>query len=82
MQKFFRVVIGTNNIDGCARVCHAPTAMGMQWAFGTGAATNSISDIYKTELYSTDWIESHKGSSGDRSKDPLDGTERNPANCD
>ena len=48
MQKFFRVVIGTNNIDGCARVCHAPTAMGMQWAFGTGAATNSVSDMYKT----------------------------------
>jgi formate dehydrogenase major subunit len=48
MQKFFRVVIGTNNIDGCARVCHAPTAMGMQWAFGTGAATNSIDEIYKT----------------------------------
>ena len=48
MQKFFRVVIGTNNIDGCARVCHAPTAMGMQWGFGTGAATNSVSDIYKT----------------------------------
>jgi formate dehydrogenase major subunit len=48
MQKFFRIVIGTNNIDGCARVCHAPTAMGMQWAFGTGAATNSLSDINKT----------------------------------
>ncbi len=48
MQKFFRIVIGTNNIDGCARVCHAPTAMGMQWAYGTGAATNSIDEIYKT----------------------------------
>jgi formate dehydrogenase major subunit len=48
MQKFFRMVIGTNNIDGCARVCHAPTAMGMQWSFGTGAATNSIDDLYKT----------------------------------
>jgi formate dehydrogenase major subunit len=48
MQKFFRIVIGTNNIDGCARVCHAPTAMGMQWAFGMGAATNSIEEIYKT----------------------------------
>jgi len=48
MQKFFRVIIGTNNIDGCARVCHAPTAMGMQWAFGTGAATNSTNDLYKT----------------------------------
>ncbi len=49
MQKFFRIVIGTNNIDGCARVCHAPTAMGMQWAFGTGAATNSVDDIRKTK---------------------------------
>jgi formate dehydrogenase major subunit len=48
MQKLFRIVIGTNNIDGCARVCHAPTAMGMQWAFGTGAATNSVNDLYKT----------------------------------
>ncbi|MHC1732847.1 MAG: formate dehydrogenase subunit alpha [Bacteroidales bacterium] len=48
MQKFFRIIIGTNNIDGCARVCHAPTAMGMQWAYGTGAATNSIEEIYKT----------------------------------
>ncbi|MCK7538968.1 MAG: molybdopterin-dependent oxidoreductase [Marinilabiliales bacterium] len=48
MQKFFRIVIGTNNIDGCARVCHAPTAMGMQWAYGTGAATNSIDELYKT----------------------------------
>lgn len=48
MQKFFRIVIGTNNIDGCARVCHAPTAMGMQWAYGTGAATNSVNEIYKT----------------------------------
>ncbi len=45
MQKFFRVVIGTNNIDGCARVCHAPTALGMQWTLGTGAATNSVADL-------------------------------------
>jgi len=45
MQKFMRVVIGTNNIDGCARVCHAPTAFGMQYAYGTGAATNSIDEI-------------------------------------
>jgi formate dehydrogenase major subunit len=45
MQKFIRVVFGTNNIDACARVCHSPTAYGMQRAFGTGAATNSIADI-------------------------------------
>jgi len=45
MQKFIRAVIGTNNIDGCARVCHSPTALGMQRTFGTGAATNSIADL-------------------------------------
>ncbi len=49
MQKMTRVAIGTNNIDGCARVCHAPTAFGMQQAFGTGAATNSINDLKKTD---------------------------------
>ncbi|MGI9545445.1 MAG: formate dehydrogenase subunit alpha [Cyclobacteriaceae bacterium] len=48
MQKFMRAVIGTNNIDGCARLCHAPTATGMQRAFGTGAATNSITDLEMT----------------------------------
>ena len=49
MQKMIRVAIGTNNIDGCARVCHAPTAFGMQQSFGTGAATNSIEDLKQTD---------------------------------
>ena len=44
-QKFARVVIGTNNVDCCARVCHAPTAEGMSRILGTGAATNSFDDI-------------------------------------
>lgn len=49
MQKFIRAVIGTNNIDGCARICHAPTALGMQRTFGMGAATNSIEDLKHTD---------------------------------
>ncbi|MEI8107090.1 MAG: formate dehydrogenase subunit alpha [Verrucomicrobiota bacterium] len=49
MQKFIRAVMGTNNIDCCARVCHSPTAWGMQKSFGTGAATNSFEDIEYTE---------------------------------
>jgi len=49
MQKFIRAVIGTNNIDCCARVCHSPTALGMQRTFGTGAATNSINDLNYTD---------------------------------
>jgi formate dehydrogenase major subunit len=50
MQKFIRAVVGTNNIDCCARVCHAPTAFGMQQSFGTGAATNSVDDLERTDL--------------------------------
>jgi formate dehydrogenase major subunit len=44
-QKFARVVLGTNNVDCCARVCHAPSAAGLKAMFGTGAATNSFDDI-------------------------------------
>lgn len=50
LQKMMRAVIGTNNIDCCARVCHSPTAYGMQKSFGTGAATNSIEDLKQTDF--------------------------------
>jgi formate dehydrogenase major subunit len=44
-QKFARVVLGTNNVDCCARVCHAPSAAALKQMLGTGAATNSFNDI-------------------------------------
>ncbi|MDH4269027.1 MAG: formate dehydrogenase subunit alpha [Dehalococcoidia bacterium] len=45
MQKFARAVLGTNNIDHCARLCHAPTVAGLVQSFGSGAMTNSIDEI-------------------------------------
>jgi formate dehydrogenase major subunit len=44
-QKFARTVLNTNNVDCCARVCHAPTAAAMKMMLGAGAATNSFDDI-------------------------------------
>jgi formate dehydrogenase alpha subunit len=44
-QKFVRMVIGTNNVDHCARLCHASTVAGLARAFGSGAMTNSIDEI-------------------------------------
>ncbi|HAW50220.1 TPA: formate dehydrogenase subunit alpha [bacterium] len=44
-QKFMRAVIGTNNVDHCARLCHAATVAGLATAFGSGAMTNSIDEI-------------------------------------
>jgi formate dehydrogenase major subunit len=33
-QKFARVVLATNNVDCCARVCHAPSAAAMKQILG------------------------------------------------
>ena len=49
MQKFIRAVIGTHNIDHCARLCHASTVAGLARAFGSGAMTNSIEDFDLTD---------------------------------
>jgi formate dehydrogenase major subunit len=49
-QKWMRGGLGTNDVDCCARVCHAPTAAGMRMSFGTGAATNSLADIERADL--------------------------------
>ncbi len=45
LMKFTRAVLGTNNIDHCARLCHSSTVGGLAAAFGSGAMTNSISEI-------------------------------------
>jgi formate dehydrogenase major subunit len=47
LQKLFRSVISTNNVDCCARVCHSSTALALQLVTGTGAATASFADIEK-----------------------------------
>jgi len=44
-QKFARAVMGTNNVDHCARLCHASTVSGLAMSFGSGAMTNSIKDL-------------------------------------
>ena len=51
MQKLFRAVIGTNNIDHCARTCHAATVAGLARSFGSGAMTNSFADFKKAKTF-------------------------------
>jgi formate dehydrogenase alpha subunit len=49
-QKFVRAAIGTNNVDHCARFCHAPTVTALSSILGSGAMTNSISEIEDAEV--------------------------------
>jgi formate dehydrogenase alpha subunit len=49
-QKVVRAVIGTNNVDHCARLCHASTVAGLARAFGSGAMTNSVADLPEADV--------------------------------
>ena len=44
-QKFTRAVMGTNNVDHCARLCHSSTVAGLARSFGSGAMTNTVGDL-------------------------------------
>ncbi|MCK4793456.1 MAG: formate dehydrogenase subunit alpha, partial [Desulfobacteraceae bacterium] len=41
----------TNNVDHCARLCHASTVIGLAATFGSGAMTNSISEFEDADLF-------------------------------
>lgn len=45
VQKLARAVIGTNNVDHCARLCHASTVAAAIESFGSGAMSNSMDDV-------------------------------------
>ena len=43
-QKFARVVMQSNNIDHCTRLCHSPSVEAMLASLGSGATSNSYID--------------------------------------
>jgi molybdopterin-dependent oxidoreductase alpha subunit len=48
-QKAVRLM-GTNNIDNAARLCHSPSTTSMKSTLGVGASTCSYKDWYGTDL--------------------------------
>ena len=42
--------MGTNNVDLCARLCHAATVAGLKRTIGVGAPTCSLKDMVGTDL--------------------------------
>lgn len=49
-QKLARV-LGTNNVDNCARLCHSSTVAAMSERFGVGAMTNTLEDLTEADCY-------------------------------
>lgn len=50
-QKFMRGVLGTNNVDHCARLCHAASVAGLQIAIGSSASSNSIAEMVDLDTF-------------------------------
>ncbi len=49
LQKFARIVCQTNNIDSCARLCHAPTVLALKKILGITVVPNYMNDIYSLD---------------------------------
>ncbi|MCB8967256.1 MAG: formate dehydrogenase subunit alpha [Ardenticatenaceae bacterium] len=50
-QKFVRALLGTNNVDHCARLCHAGSVTGLQLSLGTSAMSNSIAEMENLDVF-------------------------------
>jgi formate dehydrogenase alpha subunit len=51
LQKFVRAVLKTNNVDHCARLCHAGSVTGLQLAIGSSAMSNSIAEMEHLDTF-------------------------------
>ncbi|MCK4368411.1 MAG: formate dehydrogenase subunit alpha [Dehalococcoidales bacterium] len=51
MQKFARVVMGTNNVEYCGRLCHSPAAAALIPAMGSGAMQTSQQEIELADCF-------------------------------
>jgi formate dehydrogenase alpha subunit len=49
-MKFMRGVVGTQNVDQCARLCQSVIVAGLTEAFGSGAMTNSIAELEHADV--------------------------------
>jgi formate dehydrogenase alpha subunit len=47
-QKLARS-LGTNNVDHCARLCHAPTIVGLAHSLGSAGMTNPLPDLARAD---------------------------------
>ncbi len=50
VQKLARAVLGNNNIDNCARICHSPTQFGLSATVGWGAASQHFDSILQADV--------------------------------
>jgi len=51
LQKLFRALFRTNNVDHCTRLCHAGSVVALQQAIGSSAMSNTASQVTLNDVF-------------------------------
>jgi formate dehydrogenase alpha subunit len=51
LQKLFRALFRTNNVDHCTRLCHAGSVVALQQAIGSSAMSNTASQVIQNDVF-------------------------------
>lgn len=51
MQKMFRALFRTNNVDHCTRLCHAASVVALQMAVGSAAMSNTAAEVIESDVF-------------------------------
>jgi len=51
LQKMWRALFRTNNIDHCTRLCHAGSVVALQKAIGSSAMSNTASQVIQNDVF-------------------------------
>ncbi len=51
LQKMYRALFRTNNVDHCTRLCHAGSVVALQQAIGSSAMSNTASQVIMNDVF-------------------------------
>lgn len=51
LQKLYRAIFRTNNVDHCTRLCHAASVVALQMAVGSAAMSNTASEVIHNDVF-------------------------------
>ena len=51
LQKMYRTLFRTNNVDHCTRLCHAGSVVALQQAIGSSAMSNTASQVLLNDVF-------------------------------
>ena len=51
LQKLFRALFGSNNVDHCTRLCHAGSVVALQMAIGSSAMSNTAAEVIHSDVF-------------------------------